>query len=142
MLATVKPGQARHRSARGHARWLRRALASKAGGLGRERFLGPKADYRIAMLAEHHDPALRCTKYRRRRRTTARTICGAAEAGAAQASYEDDSALYRAAGFDVALVRGRLEQPAHCDGQDELRLLHKLMGTGPKRKEKYTGLGW
>jgi 2-C-methyl-D-erythritol 4-phosphate cytidylyltransferase len=53
----------------------------------------------------------------------------------------DDSALCQTAGMAVALVRGRLEN-LRLDGEDQMRVLQKLMGSGPKKKEKYTGLGW
>lgn len=53
----------------------------------------------------------------------------------------DPALLYRAAGLDLALVRGRLEN-LRIDGESELRVLQKLLGMGPTKKDKYTGLGW
>jgi len=53
----------------------------------------------------------------------------------------DPAVLCREGGMDIALVRGRLEN-LRLTTSHELRLLQKLLGTGPTKKDKYTGLGW
>jgi 2-C-methyl-D-erythritol 4-phosphate cytidylyltransferase len=142
VVATAKPGQgAAPVWPVGRTLAQVELLAGKAARPGEESVLGPKADHRIAVLAEHRDPALAYTTQTPQAFSREDYLRAAQAAASAQARFNDDSALCRAAGLAVALVRGRLEN-LRLDSQDELRVLQKLMGTGPKKKEKYTGLGW
>ncbi|MCC7477123.1 2-C-methyl-D-erythritol 4-phosphate cytidylyltransferase [bacterium] len=57
-------------------------------------------------------------------------------------SFTDDSSLYHAAGYKVSIVEGRSANLKLTTAED-LKLLHKLMGTSEKKgKDRYGGLGW
>lgn len=140
VLATVKPdcGAAPVRVL--HDAVAQGAALDKSRGQ-EESFLGPKADFRIGLLASHVPPSALYevqTPQAYYRETYLKALT---KAGAQLASYEDDSALYLAAGFQVALVSGRIGN-IRIVTQDDLNFLHKLMGTTQKKKDKYGGLGW
>lgn len=64
------------------------------------------------------------------------------KAGDALDDYPDASAVYVAAGFEVAVVLGHTGNLAATDDQ-VFNLLNKLMGGGTKKKkDRYGGLGW
>lgn len=117
-----------------------KAKDSAASG-AKDSFLGPKADYRIALL---DTVAAAGTLYETQspqayfRESYLRAVD---KAGVQLAGYADDAALYAAAGSAVALVAGRLGNLKVVTPED-LNLLHKLMDSTPKKKDKYGGLGW
>jgi 2-C-methyl-D-erythritol 4-phosphate cytidylyltransferase len=106
-----------------------------------ESWLGPKADYRIAMLAGMLASTQAYVVQTPQAYVRDEYLRAVQAAGAGLAGMAGDSALCQAAGLAIALVRGRLEN-LRLEGEDQLRVLQKLMGSGPKKKEKYTGLGW
>lgn len=62
--------------------------------------------------------------------------------GSELSGYTDDSSLYHAGGFQVCIVEGRAGNLKLTTPED-LKLLHKLMGTSEKKsKDRYGGLGW
>ncbi len=62
--------------------------------------------------------------------------------GSELGAYTDDSSLFHAAGFEVCVVEGRAGNLKLTTPED-LKLLHKLMGTSEKKgKDRYGGLGW
>jgi len=64
------------------------------------------------------------------------------DAGDDLTGYLDDSAVYIAAGFKVAVVAGHPSN-IRVTSADDYHLLLKVMGGGQKkRKDKYGGLGW
>ena len=107
-----------------------------------ELFGGKKTDHRLGHLMEHVDPsALHLLQtpqlYYRESYLQALDNVGADLGG-----FADDSAIYLAGGYEVAVVpgpRGNIKVVTPAD----LRLLLKLMGGGTrKKKDKYGGLGW
>ena len=101
-----------------------------------------KADHRIGHIMEHSDNAALYVLQTPMLFNRASFIKALDHAGDNLADYTDDSALYMAAGYEVAVVPGRLGNiKAVTDA--ELGLLLKLMGAGTKKKkDKYGGLGW
>ena len=144
VLATVKPdlGAA-------PARLLHDAVAGgtakeQAGGksAAADSFLGPKADFRIAALGEHLKQGALYEIQTPQAYYRESYLKAVEKAGGKLADFEDDSALYRSAGFNVALVAGRLGN-LRIVTADDLHLLYKLMGSPQqKKKDKYGGLGW
>lgn len=142
VLATVKSGQGAVPvvavdGALAVAAPLQGGKNSDAG----DSWLGPKADFRIALLADMLASEQAYLVQSPQAYTKVDYLSALKAAGASLAEVTDDCALCQAAGIPVALVRGRLEN-LRLDGEDQLHVLQKLMGTGPKKKEKYTGLGW
>jgi 2-C-methyl-D-erythritol 4-phosphate cytidylyltransferase len=143
VLATVQPKLG--------AAAARRVYDAVAGGAAKEQaggksstvdsFLGPKADYRMAALGEHIASGALYELQTPQAYYRESYLAAVEHAGAKLASFEDDSALYRSAGFDVALVAGRLGN-LRVVTADDLHLLYKLMGSPTKKKDKYGGLGW
>lgn len=142
VLATVKPGQGSVPAVgAGHTLGLGTAIARSPELKQDENLLGPKADHR---LAHYTGPCAAAQTYViQTPQACAREdyLQAAAQAQDGTALEDDDAQLLHRAGLGIAMVRGRLEN-LRLDGPDELRILQKLMGTGPKKKEKYTGLGW
>lgn len=142
VLATVKPGQGAVPAvaidgALAGATPLAGGKTSDAG----DNWLGPKADFRLAMLADMLPAAQAYVVQSPQAYVKADYLQALQHAGGNLAGVTDDCALVQAAGLAVALVRGRLEN-LRLEGEDQLYVLQKLMGSGPKKKEKYTGLGW
>lgn len=141
VLATVRPGQgAAPAVAVDRASVCGRPLAGKPGGAG-SNVLGPKADHRIAMHAGVPGTEVLYAVQSPQAYLREDFLRSAGQAGPNPADAGDISSICQAQGLEVAFVPGRLEN-MHLGGQDELHVLQKLMGTGPKKKEKYTGLGW
>lgn len=62
--------------------------------------------------------------------------------GSELGGFTDDSSLYHAGGGEICLVEGRAGNLKLTTPED-LKLLHKLMGTSEKKgKDRYGGLGW
>lgn len=105
-------------------------------------FGGKKADHRIGHIMEHVDHSGLYVLQTPQLYYRASFISALDKVGDELERFEDDSALYLAAGFEVAVVPGWLGN-IKAVTQTELGLLLKLMG-GParKKKDKYGGLGW
>jgi 2-C-methyl-D-erythritol 4-phosphate cytidylyltransferase len=103
--------------------------------------LGPKAERRTGMLELPGNAAglqmLQSPQFFPRQAL----LDALAKAPAPLECFAGTALTYRAAGQAVCLVKGRLEN-LRLDSEDELRVMQKLLSTGPKKKEKYTGLGW
>lgn len=105
-------------------------------------FGGKKSDHRLGHLMEHADReglyAVQTPQFYYR----ASFLSALGKVGDDLARFEDDSALYLAAGYEVAVVPGRLGN-IKAVTQSEMSLLLKLMGApARKKKDKYGGLGW
>jgi 2-C-methyl-D-erythritol 4-phosphate cytidylyltransferase len=104
-------------------------------------FGGDRADHRLGHLMEHvagEELYLLQTPQLFYRDSYLKALAAVED----PADYDDDSALYIAGGFEVAVVAGRRGNIKVVAAED-LRLLLKLMGGGArKKKDKYGGLGW
>jgi 2-C-methyl-D-erythritol 4-phosphate cytidylyltransferase len=142
VLLTVKPGQGAVPATRaGHTLGLGVALAGAKQQAVDENLLGPKADHRMAQYAGTCATVQTYSIQTPQAYLRAEYLHAVERAQDGVAQYTDDTELLHADGLSIALVRGRWEN-LRLDGADELRILQKLMGAGPKKKEKYTGLGW
>lgn len=107
-----------------------------------ELFGGKKTDHRLGHIMEHTDPAGLCLLQTPQLYHRQSFLKALDSLGDDLAAYADDSAVYLAGGFEVAVVpglRGNLKVVTEAD----LRLLLKLMGGGTrKKKDRYGGLGW
>jgi len=105
-------------------------------------FGGKKADHRVGHVMEHVDQDGLYVLQTPQLYYRASFLHALDQVGAELESFNDDSALYLAAGYEVAVVPGWLGN-IKAVTQTELSLLLKLMG-GPskKKKDKYGGLGW
>jgi 2-C-methyl-D-erythritol 4-phosphate cytidylyltransferase len=143
LLATVKPeiGAVPAISLPGVAAYV---TSTKSDGGGpadaMEDLLGPRADHRMGHLMEHPDGEGLMLIQVPQAFYRASFLDAAGKAGELM-RFSDDSALYLAGGFEVAAIPGHTGNlPVHTEG--DFKLLAKLMGTGPRKKDKYTGLGW
>lgn len=106
-----------------------------------EGFFGPRAEQRLGHAGQRFAGGTLWTVQYPQAFRRESYLRAAEKAGKSLSRYTDDSEMVAAGGCQVALVRGRLEN-IRLSGQDELRLLQKLLGTPPKKKDKYGGLGW
>lgn len=142
LLATVKPeiGAAPVCEPPGVTAYMTSTKPETKDHDAMEDLLGPRADHRLGHLMEHPDgEGLMLVQspqaYYRKSFVEAVEKVGDLE------KYADDSAVYLAGGFEVAAVAGHIGNlPVHTE--TDFKLLAKLMGTGPRKKDKYTGLGW
>lgn len=107
-----------------------------------ELFGGKKTDHRLGHIMEHSDAAALCllqTPQLYYRESFLKAL-DSLEDDLGQ--FDDDSSIYMAGGFEVAVIpglRGNLRVVTEAD----LRLLLKLMGGATrKKKDRYGGLGW
>jgi 2-C-methyl-D-erythritol 4-phosphate cytidylyltransferase len=105
-------------------------------------FGGKKADHRIGHIMEHVDQEGLYVLQTPQLYYRASFLAALDKVGEDLNRFQDDSALYLAAGCEVAVVPGWLGN-VKAVTSTELGLLTKLMG-GPakKKKDKYGGLGW
>ncbi len=142
VLTTARPGQGSAPAVRaGRTLGLGHVLAGAHAAAAGENLLGPKADHRLALFCGPCDAGVTYIIQSPQAYARADYLHAVEQTPDNAEQYADATALVHAAGHGVALVRGRLEN-MRLDGPDELRILQKLMGTGPRKKEKYTGLGW
>ncbi len=105
-----------------------------------EDLLGPRADHRLGHLMEHPDGEGLMLIQTPQAYDRKSFLAAAGKAGDLE-QFIDDSALYLSGGYEVAAVAGhRGNLPLHTE--PDFKLLSKLMGGGPRKKDKYTGLGW
>ncbi|HES58253.1 MAG TPA: hypothetical protein ENO21_02360, partial [Firmicutes bacterium] len=101
-----------------------------------EDLLGPRADHRLGHLMEHPDSEGLMLIQTPQAYNRTSFLAAAGKAGELE-QFADDSALYLAGGFEVAAIAGhRGNLPLHTEA--DFKLLAKLMGSGPRKKDKYT----
>jgi 2-C-methyl-D-erythritol 4-phosphate cytidylyltransferase len=105
-------------------------------------FGGRKSDHRIGHVMEHIDDNGLYVLQTPQLFYRASFLAAIDKVGDDLTDFNDDSALYLAAGYEVAVVPGWLGN-IKAVSQTELSLLTKLMGApSRKKKDKYGGLGW
>ena len=115
---------------------------AEAGKATEDFFGGARAEARIGNLAAFTAPGEFYAMQTPQAYHRDSYLAAVDRAGDALDGYLDDTALYLAAGYGVAVVAGHPGN-IRVNTADDFNVLLKLMGGGQKkRKDKYGGLGW